>query len=245
MFGWFRSKTECPVDPATRQWIDTRWEWLESQFGLERLRDGRVILPRPECFPEPFHGKEVDARRMLDRVCTYMDIEPDTVELSLYEERKPVYEGGWRHGTAGLYHPDGDKFHIWVEVANLDDPLALVATMAHELGHVHLLGHGRISDEAEDHEPLTDLLTVYLGMGVFTANSVIREQYWHAGQVSGWSMGRQGYLGMPAFGYAFDLFARARGEPDAEWVRELRLDVRSAFKQTMRLLAAEAGPVQA
>jgi hypothetical protein len=105
------------------------------------------------------------------------------------------------------------------------------------LAHVHLLGHGRITDEAEDHEPLTDLLTVFLGMGVFTANSVIREKYWHAGQWSGWSMGRRGYLSMPMYGYAFALFARARGEDGSAWARELRLDVRSAFEQALRFVS--------
>jgi hypothetical protein len=245
MFDWFFSNSECPVDPAMRQWIDTRWAWLEGQFGTERLRDGCVILPRAEFFPDPFHGTEEDARRMLDRVCDYMDIDPGSIELSLYEDRNPVYEGEWRNGTAGLYHPEAGRFRIWVEVANLEDPLAMVGTLAHELGHVHLLGHGRISDEAKDHEPLTDLLTVYFGMGVFTANSVIRERYWHAGYVSGWNMGRQGYLGMPAYGYAFARFARARDEAGAEWVRELRLDVRSAFKQALRFLAKEDGEGQA
>jgi hypothetical protein len=245
MFGWLRSKPECPVDPLMREWIDHSWAWLESQFGTERLRKGCLVLPRPEFFPDPFHGTEEDARRILDRTCGYMDIDPATVEMSLYEDRNPVYGEGWRHGTAGLYHPEGGKFRICVEVANLDDPLALVGTMAHELGHVHLLGHGRISDEAEDHEPLTDLLTVYLGMGVFTANSVIREHYWHSGHWSGWSIGRRGYLTMRAYGYAVARFARGRNEDGARWVRELRLDVRSAFKQAMRFLAAEAAPVQA
>ncbi len=245
MFGWFRSKPECPVDPATRQWIDDRWAWLEGQFGPERLRNGRVILPRPEFFPDPFHGSEEDAMQMFDRVCSYMDIDPAIVTLSFYQDRNPVYNGKWPDRTSGLYSPDGTKFRIWVEVANLDDPLAMVATMSHELGHVHLLGHGRISEEAEDHELLTDLLTVYFGMGIFTANSVIREHYWHAGQVSGWSIGRRGYLGMPAYGYAFARFAQARSDDCAAWVRELRLDVQSAFKQATRFLAEEAGKEQA
>lgn len=245
MFGWFRSKAACPVDTQMREWIDARWAWLEGHFGLERLRKATVILPSPKFFPDAFHGTEEDARRMLDRICAYMDIDPATIELSLYADRNPVHEGEWRHGTAGLYHPDGGKFRIWVEVTNLDDPLALVGTMAHELGHVHLLGHGRISGDVEDHEPLTDLLTVYFGMGVFTANSVIREHYWHAGQVSGWSMGRMGYLGMHVYGYALARFARARGEDGAQWAQELRLDVRSAFRQAMRFLAAEGDSVQA
>jgi hypothetical protein len=239
MFTWFRSKPKCPVDPATKAWIDDRWAWLEGQFGVERLRNGRVILPRPEFFPDQFSGTPEDARVMLDRVCGYMGIDPTSVELSLYEDRTPIYEGQWRQGTAGLYHPEAGKFPIWVEVTNLSDPLAMAGTMAHELGHVHLLGHGRITDDTEDHEPLTDLLTVFLGLGVFTANSVIREHYWHAGNVSGWSMGRRGYLGMPEYGYAFALFARARGEGGESWSRELRLDVRAAFKQAMRFLSEE------
>jgi len=238
MFGWFRSKPECPVDVDTRQWIDGRWQWLEGQFGLGRLCKAPVVLPRPEFFPDPYRSTDEDARRLLDRVCGYMDIDPATVEFSLYEDRNPVYEGQWRQGTAGLYHPEAGKFRIWIEVTNLADPLAMVATMAHELGHVHLLGHGRVSDEAEDHEPLTDLLTVFFGLGVFTANSVIREQYWHEGNYSGWSMGRRGYLGMPQYGYAFARFARSRGEDGAGWSRELRLDVRSAFQQSMRFLSS-------
>jgi hypothetical protein len=109
--------------------------------------------------------------------------------------------------------------------------------MAHELGHVHLLGHGRLTPDAEDHEPLTDLLTVFLGLGVFTANAVIREQYWDAGGWAGWKMGRRGYLGMPVYGYALALFARTRGEDGSAWSGELRPDVRSAFRQAGRFLA--------
>lgn len=51
MLGWFRSKPECPVDPPTREWIDDQWTWFEEEFGLERLRKIRVILPRAEFFP--------------------------------------------------------------------------------------------------------------------------------------------------------------------------------------------------
>jgi hypothetical protein len=39
-------------------------------------------------------------------------------------------------------------------------PKALVATIAHELGHVLLLGDGRVATQQQDHEPLIYLLTV-------------------------------------------------------------------------------------
>ena len=129
---------------------------------------------------------------------------------------------------------------MWIEVDNLNDPLALVATMAHELAHVHLLGHGRISAEEDDHEPLTDLLTVFLGLGVFTANSVIREKYRDDGVISSWSIRRRGYLTMPKFGYSLARFASLRGEEEPEWAGHLRPDVRAAFDQARRFLAKRA-----
>src|SRR5262249_53438579 len=137
------------------------------------------------------------------------------------------------------------KFRIWIEASNLHDPLALVATLSHELGHVLLLGHGRISADAEDHEPLTDLLTAYLGMGVFTANAVLREKYWDGGSTSGWSMGRRGYLTMPMYGYALALFARDRDEENPPWADALRRDVRSAFDQARRFLSKAPSPIAA
>jgi hypothetical protein len=140
-----------------------------------------------------------------------------------------------------LYFVEDDKFQICIEANNLDTPAHLVATLAHELGHVHLLGHSRLTAEEDDHEPLTDLLTVFLGLGVFTANAALKENYWQDGRFSGWSIARQGYLSMNMFGYALALFAKARGDDDPAWASELRLDVRAAFRQSKRLLAEEHG----
>ena len=78
-------------------------------------------------------------------------------------------------------------------------------------------------------------------MEALTANAVIRETNWSYGQFSSWSMNRRGYLGMNELGYAFARFAQSRGEDGSEWAKELRLDVRAAFKQSMRYLQVEEG----
>jgi hypothetical protein len=236
MFGWFRASAQCPVEPEVKDWMERRMLWLAQQFGWDRLRSVKVILPTPEFFPDPYHGSAEDATVILDRVCGYMGVDPQSIELALYEDRNPVHDEHGRQGTAGLYEGGQDHYRVWVEVGNLDDPLALVATMAHELGHVHLLGRGRLTHEDKDHERVTDLLTVFLGMGVFSANSVIRENYWTSGGWSGWNIGRQGYLTMPMFGYALSLFAWARQEDHPAWAKELRPDVRSPFDQGLRFL---------
>jgi hypothetical protein len=140
-----------------------------------------------------------------------------------------------------MYIKGKKKSEIWIEISNLKEPLSLAATMAHELAHVELLGRKRITAEEEDHEPLTDLLTVFLGLGVITSNSVLRETSYGDATYSSWSIRRAGYLSMRTFGYALALFAHARDETNPAWARHLRPDVHGSWKQGMRYLAANAG----
>src|SRR5258708_402611 len=82
--------------------------------------------------------------------------------------------------------------------------------------------------EAREHEYLTDLLTVFLGLGVFAGNSVIREvsyTYLDSGSHY-WGIGRWGYLSERLFGYALSVFAWARGETGQAWAAHLRPNVR-------------------
>ena len=43
MFGWFRPT--CPCDPAAKQWVEDRLQWLTRQFGLHILLERPIILP--------------------------------------------------------------------------------------------------------------------------------------------------------------------------------------------------------
>lgn len=214
--------------------------WLAEQFGLERMLQAPVVLPSEEHFPDPFDGTEHDAWVLMRRVCGYMGVDPGRVRLGFYSEQEPdlgeqFRPEGFSQGTAGLYQ-GGRSERLWIETSQLTDPIALVATFAHELGHVHLIGDGRVSPETEDHEPLTDLLTVFMGMGVFTANSFLRERRQTGLNYSSWSLSRQGYLPAPMYGYALALFAWVRSEPRPAWAGALRPDVRTPFNQGLRFL---------
>src|SRR5437763_1507252 len=98
----FRSKIRCPVDAATKQWIDRRWTWLTQQFGREGLRKRPVILPHPKFFPDPYRGRPEDVEGLLWRVAEYMEIDQETIELKLYEEAR-LHHTEEHHGSAGLY----------------------------------------------------------------------------------------------------------------------------------------------
>ena len=211
---------------------------MVEQFGRERLISAKTILPTKEFYPATYKPNDENLEKLLDLTCGYMDVGRDRVELFVYEDEEVRHPGIWEDAKAGLYaagdHPE--TVRVGVESSLLDDPVALVATMAHELALVHLLGEGRIPADTEDREPLADLLTIFLGMGIFGANAVVHESTWAAGHWAGWTVGRRGYLTMPMYGYTFALVAWARREPYPSWAKHVRLDVRTAMEEGYRFL---------
>src|SRR5262249_34662641 len=142
-------------------------------------------------------------------------------------------------GTAGLFHRtrrlDG-RMTVMIEEGELENPTSLVATIAHELGHVHLIGHGRLSGDEPDQEPLTDLLTVFHGLGIFTANASVQEENWLHLNSEGWRLRKHGYLSQREIGYGLALCAWLRDEERPPWASHLCLDVRSCVKEGLRYL---------
>lgn len=213
-------------------------EWLLEEFGSDAFRRVTVVLPTDEFFPDSYSADEDDARALVDRVCEYMSVNPDLIELEFFEdERKQaqkdfVYAEGSSGGPVGHYQKRRNKFVVSLESSQLTDPMSLVATIAHELGHVRLLGEGRVHGAFEDHEPMTDLLTVFFGLGIFTANSA----FTFDAHSQGWQAQTRGYLNEEMFGYALALFALMRGERNPAWSRYLQGSVSTYFKNGLKYL---------
>ena len=238
--NWFTPK--CPVAAEDKAWIEESMLWLMEEFGRDALRDATVVLPTDEFFPDHFSGDEEGARALVERVCAYMGVDAARVELEFFTDENNAPRPGLpfdefsRGGAAGHYRKRRDKFIINIESSQLTDPMFLVATSAHELGHVRLLGEGRVSGGFEDHEPLTDLLTVFLGMGVFTGNAVFSFRQWTDAFSQGWQTERRGYMTEEMFGYALALFAWARGEHQPAWSKHLQGNVSAYFKGGQKYL---------
>ena len=62
------------------------------------------------------------------------------------------------------------------------------------------------------HELATDLLTVYLGFGIFGANSAFNFSQHHDTMSQGWKYSRSGYLNERAWVFALALFLETRGQ---------------------------------
>jgi len=226
MFGWLRPA--CPLTTAEKVWVESRMTWLSNKLGIERLTSARLVEPSEEFFPDAYAAQDEDAIRIFASLRQHMQIDEHRVTFELHDrisEEDPL----------GLYVP-GTPARILVRRSQLADPESLVATIGHELAHEVLLGGGHLQDNNEDLERLTDLLTVYLGLGIFNANSALREQTMREGRFSWWSIHKQGYLPMRMYGYALALFAWARGETQPAWSQHLRLDVREPLRKGLRYL---------
>lgn len=241
MLNWFGPK--CPVDGETKRWVDAAFGWLIEEMGLDTLRSIVAVLPTEEYFPDAFDGSEVSIRKMVERVCEYMDVEPASIDLRFYQGGRAdrlhplAADGSGGCGAAGTYRSgEGNRHIISLDRDHAANPELLVATIAHELAHVILLGEERLDPEDPDQEQMTDLLTVFYGFGIFNANSSFVFEQWTNSQYQGWQAGSAGYLSEEEFGYALALFAYVKGDSAATWKSFLKTNIRSHFKSALKYI---------
>ena len=115
-----------------------------------------------------------------------------------------------------------------------------MATFAHELSHVLLLGEHHLGEDEEDGERVTDLLAVFLGFGVFIANSASRSNVF-LGLIEGRESSRVGYLNDAELAYALAIVAWLHHEGKPPWADLLRPNVREPMLQGIRWLTEEDG----
>ena len=236
MFGF---KAKLPVSDDERAWVDEGFRRLSRMLGDERMLMAPVVLPTDEFFPDRFEKSVAGLERIFQRVCGYMQVDPAELDLELIPDQSELFEDlpEFRMRSsdpAGLHFGKtrDERAVIAIKQDQLKDPLCLVATIAHELCHVILLDGERMSRETKDLEPMTDLATVFLGMGVFTANSARRFIQFQEDRRQGWSMSRMGYLPEEIYGYALARFALLRNETPPKWAGYLDTNVGTYFRQS-------------
>ncbi len=241
MFPW-RPKA-CPCDPAAKGWVEQRLAWLAGQFGDSAFTGRPVVLPTAAFFPDRYDDSEASARAMFDRICTYMGADPHRVDLELTADAASMdlvdEQGRALGGAAGTFSLLGGRVSITLDRSDLGDPMALVGTIAHELAHLRLLGEGRLSPRNFDHELVTDLTVVFMGMGIFLANT---PRNWPS-DMKTWpqtQLNRPEYMSPAMFGYALAHLAWHRGERWPAWARYLAPAPRAELRASLRYLLRTA-----
>ena len=249
MFSFFNSppKPKLLVTPDDKVWIESNFEWMMHQYGVKPLL--RVPITTAQGPFSRYHNRIAESLQYyMEEVCVYMDVDPDDVALHVYsagdqgELDGPVrinFEGGY---TMGEYHHRNNltgKYDIHINQTITDKIQAVIATMAHEIGHVKLLGEYRTTANDEMHEYVTDLTAIYFGFGIVMANTVHTRETWTDNKgYSGWSIGKSGYLPMELRTHALAVQAYLQGQKAPAWTDALDKGPRKMFQQALAWLHA-------
>ena len=238
----------CPVTEHNRLWLEGAFLLLLDLFGAENIRQRRILRPHHSDFPITYNGTEQPVYETMKIVAAQMELSFDTITLSFYDDRiRELSTGSPLNGkiypevmkgdqtSAGLYwgKTEDGQYEIWLNRELLSHPENLVATLAHEIAHIKLLGENRLEI---NNEPLTDLTTMIFGLGIFNANAAF--QTFKDYSSYGWRS--QGYLSQIQWGYALALFAHVRGENSPDWISHLTPNVRSDFFQAQQFIAGHS-----
>jgi hypothetical protein len=236
-----------PVPPREQVWIEKMLLWCVDRLGDLPLRRP-VVEPTDAFFPGGYLGTERDVLRTVEQVRVHLGISADRIAVEVAVDGEMTGEVDEitpfpvrRAIVAGDYQQCEGRGLIRIDPAQVGNRARLVAVAAHELCHELLLGRGGVPGaDGLDHEPLTDLLTVYTGFGVFTANAAFDFQAHKAG---GWRTRTLGYLTEAMFGYALACYAWMRGEarPEPAWAGFLDANPRGYMRQSIRFLEHEVG----
>ncbi|GDX95688.1 hypothetical protein LBMAG47_13520 [Planctomycetia bacterium] len=223
---WF--KPRCPLDTGEKAWTEYRLRWLVDRFGLDLINRVEFLLPE-DLWAKPWKGTEAEAQEILDRVCAHMETPRERLSLEFVDDDQLP-------NAVGHYDYSDWRPTIRIARSQLEDPVALSATLAHEVAHdVLLAGKYQTGNEA-DLEDVTDLLPTIYGAGLFAANATVRSTNWRSGNWEGWNISKQGYLPSRTFGYAFALLTLFRDECDPPWAERLRPDAAETFRLGLKFL---------
>ncbi|KAA1258742.1 hypothetical protein LF1_12650 [Rubripirellula obstinata] len=228
MFGLFQSRSPL----ATSQRVDLQWLMRRSRetFGDEAFHRNQVIRSVDEI---QFDDSSVESKLQ-------------TIANSL----SPRFDFGagplqWNVSNAEhfdepvVYQSDENQAAIaTVNAAAVKDDLQAIMTVANTLAR-HAWQHRRQRDL--DVQPqTTSLLPIIVGLGVLASKASLLDKQWTTVGWSGWSLSRSGYYNTMEIGYAMaliDRIAKRVTNPNGKkpnWLRSLRLDSRSVYKQASR-----------
>lgn len=239
---------ELPA-PLEREWLWSALEAVIQRRGEETFLKAPLVIPDDSFFPDRFTPDADGISTLARRLLGYAGLSHLDVSVEMYEEDVDIEEIGhdgkaskWSHsGTAAWFAGIENGCALFgANSSKLDDPLGLVATMAHEVGHTFRRAH-RLEHRDRDHEEkLTDVTTVYLGFGILTTATTARYSsrvYGNTG--SQWEHSRQGYLSPGEMSLLLATQLVIRGYPAAAvraYAKHLPANQRSLVQRAIREL---------
>lgn len=225
MFGL--RKPRVPLTTFQRVDIELLMRRSIETVGIEVIREVEVPttieqlaldLSSPQAL---LASADVEVRRRMKMTSIRLD-------LKIVDGRELGYPSTYHAAAA-----EGCSTIVSVADDTVADPLRTVAELAYQYSH-HFWRMQPDPRPLDTDPRTTNLLPVCFGLGVLVSDACLYDKQWSQAGWSGWSISRSGYYNAVELGYALALFARARGETDPPWSKNLRPDSRVTADQSWK-----------
>jgi hypothetical protein len=233
------------VSAEEAEWQWACFEWLlRGTGGYGRFRQVSIILPDDRFFPQKGLRSPALESALFEQIKIHagmrhwpcllriqpLDPNPKVAPTVIIKDAPRSALGTFQRGSAEAiitYHPE-----------LIRDPMAFVATMAHELGH-YLVSEiaGPPPGGSEALEFATDMAAVFLGFGAFLVNSAFSFSQFQNHETVGWSARRQGYLSESQLLNALAIFTVLLGSEVSAVSREIKSHYRALYKRACKRAA--------
>lgn len=233
------------LEPEISDWHVKCWAWLiDATGGLEDLRQTKLVLANADFFPPSEATGHARAEHILECVKTWAGMPEWQTRLVAQPglARRVSSLGSVTNGAhpAGTFCRTGNQGKISYDPDLLSRPVALIATLTHELGH-YLNGTFKYPPpEGVDYfEPATDVTACFLGFGLFGANSAFEFEQFTDFDSQGWRSSTLGYLSQREWLLNLAIFIALTGASPDDAKAELKPALRGDFKRALKFVEAE------
>ncbi|TMM29951.1 hypothetical protein FDT66_08770 [Polaribacter aestuariivivens] len=243
---FWKKKNKSPITIEDEEWLNSDLGWLKDVLSEPHFLEIKTVTPTKEFYNIEFTGIEKDAQFVLNRTKELMCVKNDKIKLEFFDD-SPVQmddgsilttpadiNGSWE-SAAGLYEKKENNTTIYIERQQLKNPISLIATVAHELSHVILLGKKIIE---ENDEYLTDLMAITYGFGIFLGNSRFSFSQFSKGAMLGWQSSSQGYLPEQIIAFSMAWLSIKRNE-NTDYKQFLNKTMLKYFNQSYKYLSSD------
>ncbi|MEO1051109.1 MAG: hypothetical protein AAFX87_10795 [Bacteroidota bacterium] len=244
----FWNNKKSPITPEDEEWLISCFHWFQQTFGID-LKEQEIFSPTTGFIGFEYKGTEGDVLDLVNLVAYKMNVdESSSINVYFFDEFQPMeftdeavmsnYEEGSKLAN-GLYTELTDGiYEIGIERTLIKDPISLIATIAHEVAHIKLLGEDAIE---ENDEPLTDIVASLFGFAIFLANTSLNKMTtWSGNTHTGWRIGGgAGYVHHKLYAFLIGYWLNQKGHNEEDWFEYLEKDILSDVKKTLKYLASK------
>ncbi|MDH3975364.1 MAG: hypothetical protein OEV42_13870 [Deltaproteobacteria bacterium] len=241
MFSFFNKKPL--IEEEISNWIILAFEWALKNYGSDVFHNETILVtPSSKHFPEKLSSPDEMVTYTFEQVRKYAGMENWPCKLQAQEDDiNPVVAPtivlkGAPSGPGGTFQYS-DEAVITYNTNLINRPEPLAATFAHELAH-YLSGIAKEPPPGGEEywEHATDLTAIFLGFGIFLANSAFTFEQFTSVDSQGWSSSRQGYMTEQEILYSLALFCVLKNIEISEVIPYLDSHLRGFFKKCYKEL---------